>query len=301
MTRATVVLPTTGARAAVLPYALASVLGQTLADFELFVIGDGAAEGSRAVIEEVAGRDPRLRFFDFPKGAGRGEDHRHRALREARGRFVCYLCDRDLYLPWHLETLDALLADADFAHPLRFHIDPRRGLRCVFDVDYAHPGDRGDLLHRFRTGNGAALSLVGHRLELYRRLPDGWQRPPPGLQSDIHMWRRLLALPGCRARSGTRPSVLSFHSFLRPGWTIADRAAELARWSRRLAAPGAYEGLLEELVAALQDELVRRGRRERSPLLSWLRRSWLADRTRASPLAGPARRAWQALSRALRG
>ena len=61
---------------------------------------------------ELTAADPRVRWFDNPKGPRHGELHRHAALQEARGEIVCYLCDDDLWLPDHVERMRALLDGA---------------------------------------------------------------------------------------------------------------------------------------------------------------------------------------------
>src|SRR5256885_893248 len=70
---------------------LESALAQTAGNTEIFVVGDGAPDVTRDVVGELAERDPRIRFFDNPKGPRHGEIHRHAALAEARGRIVLYL------------------------------------------------------------------------------------------------------------------------------------------------------------------------------------------------------------------
>src|SRR5690348_7825919 len=122
MPAATVLIPTHD-HAATLPIAIASVQEQTLQDFELFVVGDGAGDDTRRAMSEICARDARISFLDLPKGPRKGEIHRHAALKNANGRFVAYLGDDDLWMPTHLETLDAALEDADFAHSLHLGID----------------------------------------------------------------------------------------------------------------------------------------------------------------------------------
>jgi hypothetical protein len=292
--RATVIMPTTGDRSAVLPHAVASVLRQTVADLELFIVGDGAAPASCQVIRRLQGQDPRIRFFDHPKGPRRGEQYRHTALAEARGTIVAYLCDRDLMLPWHLHTLLDLLGEADFAHTLRFRIAPDGALEPVGGNDLAVAADRQDLLKGWRPGNGVGLSLAGHTLAMYRRLPHGWRQTPEGLHTDFYMWQQFLARPECRAVSGTRPTVLTFLTSLRSGWTAQDRARELDRWERRMATPDWYPGFLEELVAALERDRLAAMRARSLPLAGRLRQSGLATTAGAAPgLRRPARWLWR--------
>ena len=66
-------------------------------------------------------------------------------------------------------------------------------------------------------------------LELYRRLPAGWRPGPEEMPSDLHMWHQILSVPGCRAVSGTRPTVLHFPSGERKGWSSAERLRRARR------------------------------------------------------------------------
>ena len=96
--KATVVIPTFD-HGPLLEYSLASALRQTVPDIEVFIIGDGVPDVTRQIVARAVRQDPRVRFFDNPKGARRGEAHRHRALAEAKGSIVCYLSDDDLGRP----------------------------------------------------------------------------------------------------------------------------------------------------------------------------------------------------------
>jgi len=52
----------------VLPYAIASVLDQTMRDFELLVVGDGCTDDSEQVVAGI--RDPRVRWINLPANTG---------------------------------------------------------------------------------------------------------------------------------------------------------------------------------------------------------------------------------------
>lgn len=262
--RATVLIPTTGARGPLLQHAVASVQAQTLQDFELFVIGDGAAASTDELMRGLCRQDGRLRYFPHPKQPRRAEPQRHHALQEARGEIVCYLCDRDLYLPHHLERMHGWLRQADFAHSLIFRIQPSGALTVTKQADLGHPGDRAWTVRQWEDANGVPLSFAGHRLDAYRRLPFGWRVTPSGSFTDIYMWQQLLSQPDCRAFSGAEPSVLYFPRYLRLGWSVERRRAELERWRGRLRDPETERALLRELlsqIAGAQRRLARALRR----------------------------------------
>ncbi len=251
---ATVLIPTTGDRWETLQHALASLREQTVADHEVFVLGDGVEGAAQEALRALEEQDPRLRFFDHPKHERRGEPNRHRALAEARGRIVAYLCDRDLMLPWHLEALGDLLREADFAHTLIFRIHPGGELRLQGSLDLGRRRDRDALAAGFQLWTGIPLSFAGHTLAFYRRLPYGWRTSPAGHYTDYYMWQQLAAQPDCRGRSGLRPSILYFPRAPREAWSTARKGEELADWRRRLEGPGAWPDLLETLVMCLQED-----------------------------------------------
>jgi hypothetical protein len=95
----------------VIGLAISSVLTQTEPDFELLVVGDGAVAGTAEAV--LAFGDPRLRWFDLPKGPGFGYANRNIALLQSRGALMAYAADDDLMFPDHLERLGAAFADPD--------------------------------------------------------------------------------------------------------------------------------------------------------------------------------------------
>lgn len=230
-----------------LDFSLASALAQEVEDIEVLVVGDGAPASTRALVEAIAARDPRVRYFDNPKGAGHGEMHRHHALQTADGAVVAYLSDDDLWHPGHLTELLALLEEADFANTLPVAVTADGSLR-TWAVDLSLEADRRLLL---RGENRVPLSFAGHTMALYRRLPEGWQPRPQGVPSDLNFFRQCLTVEGCRARSGMRPTGLHLASVERRDAGPQERHGELRAWSERVQSewPAVVMEILAEVAA----------------------------------------------------
>lgn len=102
--RVTVVIPTYN-RAATLPDAIASVLAQSLPDFELLIVDDASTDASPQIVSELD--DPRVRLLRQPRNGGAAAA-RNRGLDEARGELVAFLDSDDEWLPEKLERQVAL-------------------------------------------------------------------------------------------------------------------------------------------------------------------------------------------------
>lgn len=232
--QATVIVPTTGNRGPLLSYSVGSVLAQSVGDLEVFIMGDGVDDATRAVIAGLMSRDSRVRFFDHPKDVRRGEIHRHAALQEARGEIVCYLTDRDFMLPNHIAVMSELLSRADFGHTLRFSLPPDGVPRFEHHLDINDPAERKSAPTVTRL---IPLSFGGHTLRMYRDLPHGWRTTPVGKFTDFYMWEQFLAHPRCRTATSTKPTILYLKRGSHPGWPVEQRLAELKLWSERIASP----------------------------------------------------------------
>ena len=248
MIDATILIPTFR-HAALLPYSVRSALDQADATVEVFVVGDGVEDDTRAALEPFAD-DERVRFFDFPKGARHGELNRHEALHEATGEIVCYLSDDDLLLRDHAAAMRLLLENADFAHSISARLE-LAGTIEYFPWNLSRPEFVEVGLNR-----KASIGLTGtaHTLEAYRRLPFGWRTTPVGGPTDHYMWRQWLEQPGFRGAMGERLTYLTFPDLWWGKLPTAERRASLEDWFRRSREPG-FAAELEALV----QEAVRRG------------------------------------------
>jgi hypothetical protein len=264
----TVVIPTFN-NCKTLRYSITSVLNQAFSDFELFVVGDGCPVESKEIVSEFRQRDDRVIFFDNPKGPRHGELFRHAALQRARGRYVTYLSDDDLFLPHHLSVvLEAFESGAEFVHTLPLHVIPA-------DVEIGEraaelPGlpekrvllfrgriDRPESVRLIQEGrNFLSLSSVSHTRELYERLPHGWRTTPPEVYTDLYMWQQFVAMPGLKGCAIPRATVIHCAKSLRAAWPEEKRLAELVEWSLLIQREGIDLILERAALAIAQTTLV---------------------------------------------
>lgn len=261
--RFTIILPTTGNRGALLPYSIGSIQNQTVRDFEIFIIGDGVAEQSKKIIRKLQETDSRIYFFDKPKHSRRGEVYRHQALKEARGSYICYICDRDLWLPDHLETMKAILRDFNFASTTFINVHENQNLSTGQYIGYF--GKASESGHPNKIG--ISLSNAAHTIDLYNSLPFGWRTTPKGFYTDIYMWKQFLDHPGCNAYSHIKPTTLYFKRGHFPGISVSQRENELKKWSEKIQPAEAVQKLREEAQQGLLAEWSDLKMRSKSPLL----------------------------------
>lgn len=131
---------------------LASVLAQSMGDFEVLVIDDGSTDGSLAVAREAAKTDDRVRVFHQEN---RGVcAARNRGLEEARGEFVTFVDGDDLLMPDALEQMLGASAGADLVVCLHQTFD-ERGDGAVIQPEGAWTRRSGEARRR-----AAALRLI---------------------------------------------------------------------------------------------------------------------------------------------
>jgi GalNAc5-diNAcBac-PP-undecaprenol beta-1,3-glucosyltransferase len=264
MPRVSVLIPTHGQRAATLPFAVASVQAQGIEDIEILIVGDGVDDSVRSTVEGLQAADSRIRFFDFPKGPRNGEVHRDGVLHQARGRLICYQADDDLWLPGHLQDMEAALEDADFVGAMHVNVELEGRVRAYF-FDIERPEFR-DLWVSWQAhpygpwaSNGFGLAFGGHRLEAYLRLPEGWATTPTGLPTDQFMWTKFAREPWCRIRALQWPISLHFPAPDRRNWSDQQRVDELARWTDIIGRPDGRERVYRAILRTSGDILLEHG------------------------------------------
>lgn len=103
-----VIVPTHN-RPDMLREAIESILDQTFQDFEIIVVND-AGQDVEPVVRSF--NNPRIRYISHDTNKGLAAT-RNTAIRAARGKYIAYLDDDDIYYPEHLETLVNFLENRD--------------------------------------------------------------------------------------------------------------------------------------------------------------------------------------------
>jgi glycosyltransferase involved in cell wall biosynthesis len=194
---------------------IASVLGQTIADFELIVVGDGCSDDTQAAVAAFA--DARVAWCNLPHNTGSQSLPNNEGIRRARGTWVCYIGHDDIWAPDHLQairqTIDAHGAADVVVSGCIYHGPPGSGVYIVkglFDAPDA-------ALRHF-----CPPSLLAHRRDAALRI-GGWRDPraiKPPVDADFLL---RAARAGLRFVSTARITVHKFAaghrylSYLRPG------------------------------------------------------------------------------------
>jgi glycosyltransferase involved in cell wall biosynthesis len=170
---------------------VASVLEQSLQNFEMIVVDDGSRDATAKIVAAVD--DPRIRLISIPNSGAAAA--RNRGLKACQAPLLVFLDADDLLLPDALERMVATMAANPghvgcFGHHIKIDEDgaalgnTRRALRPLPATDTLR-----HLLCRNIIVNGGALCV---RTEAARRV-DGYN---PGLRfaEDLEFWCRLAAL-----------------------------------------------------------------------------------------------------------
>lgn len=227
-----IILPTFN-HEATLRYSIQSVLSQTVADFTLHVIGDGATDKTKRLVKAFCRKDPRVKYYDFPKSLRTGEPYRNEILSKISSKYICYISDDDLWFPDHLHQMNKLLSKADFAYTFPLLIRPNGQIDTWYG-DFHRPFYLKLLLDSAnKKYSFTPLSCVGHTLKAYRALPTGWETTPPGVSTDLYMWQKFIRAKA-KVLKSPRPTVLHFASSMRQKMSETARAEEIKTWSRKL-------------------------------------------------------------------
>jgi glycosyltransferase involved in cell wall biosynthesis len=213
----TVVIPT-HKRPALLREALASVAGQTLAAEQVVVVDDAGDQETRSVAQEFPG----VTYLVNDRGRG-GSGARNAGIARARGSWVAFLDDDDLFLPRKLEAVSGVIAasgpDLGLVYSAAEQFDAESGAALSRSV----PRVRGRVLDEVLYQNAiGGMSVVVARRDLLEEV-GGLDERFPALQ-DMELYVRLAQ----RAAFDFVPDVLVRVRAAKRGRITFDPAKKLA-------------------------------------------------------------------------
>jgi len=97
MPKVSVIIPTYN-RTHYVCEAIDSVLSQTFKDLEVIVVDDGSTDDARQVLENYSSRI----YYIYQENRGRSEA-RNKGIKAAKGEYIAFLDDDDIWLPYKLE------------------------------------------------------------------------------------------------------------------------------------------------------------------------------------------------------
>ncbi len=104
-----IIIPTYN-RAAQLHLPIESILKQTFSAWELLIVDDGSTDNTKQVV--AAYHDPRIRYI-YQHNQERSAA-RNNGIKQAQGRYICFLDSDDYYLPEHLASFHQKIAEMQF-------------------------------------------------------------------------------------------------------------------------------------------------------------------------------------------
>ncbi|MEO8433636.1 MAG: glycosyltransferase [Pyrinomonadaceae bacterium] len=181
-----ILLPTHN-RADVLPFAIRSVLYQTLSDFELLIVGDGCTDQTSDIVRGFS--DSRVHWFDLPKAPNFGYANRNIVLREARGKYIAFMAHDDLWLPDHLELLGGCMADpqTEIAYTRPLWVIPPG---CITPATFNLHDEATLELFLTRQRNAIPAGCVVHRRACFEKY--GYWNEELSAGADNELWARII-------------------------------------------------------------------------------------------------------------
>ena len=174
---------------AFLAQAIESILAQSFGDFEYLIVNDGSTDGSPAIIDGFAARDPRIRAIH--------QENRglvaslNRMIEEARAPLIARMDGDDIALPLRFERQVAFLdayPDYGVVGVNTHDIDENGIIHRAFDF---HPLDHDSFVAALPDGPPLCHSSVTMRREAVRAL--GGYRKAYRHCEDYDLWLRLAA------------------------------------------------------------------------------------------------------------
>lgn len=105
-----IIIPTHN-RAELLKKAIQSVVNQIFDDWELIIVDDGSVDPTRSIVEKIV--NEKIHYF-YQKNKERSSA-RNLGIKNAKGKYICFLDDDDYFLPNHLEVITSRIKKENYS------------------------------------------------------------------------------------------------------------------------------------------------------------------------------------------
>jgi hypothetical protein len=131
-------------------------------------------------------------------------------LKNCLAENIFYLADDDLFLENHVENLLPLLSDRVLVQSLNGYIN-KDGFLGLYPSDLSDPNCvKWHLTDPPR--NAVSITGTAHKKSTYLQLSSGWEVPPDGVWSDLHLWRKFFNLQNFRGATHSEMTTIQFPS-----------------------------------------------------------------------------------------
>jgi glycosyltransferase involved in cell wall biosynthesis len=180
-------------RGGVLARSIESLLAQDFSDFELIINDDCSPDGTAEICQAFVARDSRVKYFRNEKNL-RYAGNQNAAMDRARGEYIAYVHDGDVYYPFMLAEWVAAL-DVFPSAGIVFNAVKVRAEHGVAEATHIHdypPLIKGSaLFDEMMHSNGSPIfGIVMLRTQALRSLGQFDTSLP--VLADVDMWLRLL-------------------------------------------------------------------------------------------------------------
>lgn len=214
------VIITTYNRRDVLPRAITSVLGQTDGAFELLVIDNGSTDDTAQVVARFT--DPRISYVRNPEPSSSCDAPRNLGIQRAKGRYVAFLDDDDLWYPERLAKVKQAFEMHPDADAVCHH--ENRRVNGVVDRLLTHgPWSEHFFEALLYEGNRLSPCAITIRADLLRQL-DGFRLSEAfDGAADYDLWLRMAA---AGAKVHFLNEALGEFTVTGSNWSVTDPAFE---------------------------------------------------------------------------